>query len=71
MQLTKCRRYGHPENLLLQTTQMCKMLKCGDEPKTANCTKSQDTPVKCALWAEDHPSNYKGCKIYQEIEEFN
>ena len=64
VQCTRCQRYGHTKTYC-RRQHSC--VKCGNEHNTANSPKSPDTPAKCALRAEDHPYNYKGCKIYQEI----
>ena len=65
MQCTRCQRYAHTKGYYRKQH---RCVKCGDKHNIANCTKSQDTtPTKCALCAEDHPSNYEGCKFYQEI----
>jgi len=35
---------------------------------TSDCPNSRDTPPKCALCSGDHPSNYKGCSIYRDLQ---
>lgn len=35
---------------------------------TSECPNSRDAPPKCALCSGDHPSNYKGCSIYRDLQ---
>jgi len=35
---------------------------------TSDCPNSRDAPPKCALCSGDHPSNYKGCSIYRDLQ---
>jgi len=42
-------------------------VRCGLNHASSKCSKPRNTPAKCALCLEDHPANYKGCRIYQDL----
>lgn len=63
-QCTRCQRYGHTKNFCRRAF---RCVKCGQEHKTAECKKSKDLPAVCALCTGSHPSNYKGCTVYQDL----
>lgn len=42
-------------------------VKCGKSHDTKMCTKPKDTPATCALCNGNHPANYKGCMVYQDL----
>ncbi|KAK5643915.1 hypothetical protein RI129_007760 [Pyrocoelia pectoralis] len=65
IQCTRCQAYGHSKGYCTKPY-LC--VKCGDEHQTAVCTKSKDSPATCALCRGPHPANYKGCRIYQQIQ---
>lgn len=44
-------------------------VKCAESHNTTDCPKQDRTePAKCALCLGDHAANYKGCKVFQEIQ---
>lgn len=48
------------------TDHMC--VKCGDQHNSVSCKKPRMIPATCALCAGPHPANYKGCWVYQEVQ---
>lgn len=65
VQCTKCQQYGHTKNNCLRPY---RCVKCAEAHRTADCPKKdRNSPAKCALCLGDHPANYKGCEVYQEI----
>lgn len=65
VQCMRCQQYGHTRNNCMRPW---RCVKCAEAHKTADCPKKdRNTPATCALCLEDHPANYRGCAIYQEI----
>lgn len=65
VQCQRCQQYGHCKNNCMRPY---RCVKCGEDHKTSDCSKKDNkTPAKCALCFGDHPANYKGCQVYQEI----
>lgn len=66
VQCKKCQRYGHTKSYCWYQS---RCVKCGLSHDTSSCTKtkSDGQPPKCVLCNGDHPANYKGCSIYQNI----
>lgn len=64
VQCARCQLYGH-------TKKYCKRLprciKCGNDHLSNTCQKDKSTPATCALCSGNHPANYKGCVVYQDI----
>lgn len=64
-QCVQCQRFGH-------TQKYCHLgarcVKCTEAHMTENCPrKTRDTPVKCTNCGGEHPANYKGCIVYQNL----
>lgn len=64
VQCFRCQKFGHTKNYCYHPP---RCVKCGQDHLTADCQKGNETPASCALCLEDHPANYKGCKVRQEI----
>lgn len=64
VQCIRCQMYGHTKTYCRRPF---RCVKCGDNHSTFSCTKNREIPAKCALCDGDHPANYKGCRIYQDI----
>lgn len=62
-QCYNCQQYGHGSR---NCTLPSKCLKCGLDHRSRDCTKSTDTPPKCANCNEAHLSNSKNCKEYEK-----
>ncbi|VVC27195.1 Hypothetical protein CINCED_3A016878 [Cinara cedri] len=43
-------------------------VRCGALHSSSACTSPRDATPKCALCSGDHPSNYKGCSVYKELQ---
>jgi hypothetical protein len=63
-QCARCQHYGHTR-AYCNKPYAC--VKCSGPHNSTACTKSKDTPAKCALCGDYHPANYKGCERYHEI----
>ncbi len=66
VQCHRCQKFGHTKNYCSQPP---RCVKCGQGHLTAECIKTKDTPATCALCLENHPANYKGCRIRKEIQD--
>lgn len=64
IQCTRCQQYGHSKTYC---NNLYSCVKCGAHHDTKICSKSRNTPAKCALCNGSHPANYKGCEVYQEL----
>lgn len=65
VQCTNCQRYGHSKRYCHRQP---RCVKCTENHHTSNCTrKSRNDKVKCTLCGNNHPANYKGCRVYIEI----
>ncbi|VVC27309.1 Pre-C2HC domain [Cinara cedri] len=60
-QCSNCQEYGH-------TKSCAHCVRCGAQHTTSDCPNPRDAPPKCALCSGDHPSNYKGCSIYRDLQ---
>lgn len=64
VQCKKCQRYGHTKTYCWYPS---RCVKCSLNHDTSKCNKPLNNPPKCVLCNGDHPSNYKGCSVYNEI----
>lgn len=65
VQCHRCQQYGHSKNNCMRPF---RCVKCSEGHKTSECSKKdRNSPAKCALCSHDHPANYKGCEVYQQI----
>jgi hypothetical protein len=66
VQCKKCQRYGHTKSYCWYNY---RCVKCGQDHDTVTCSKkkSDNTPPKCVLCNGEHPANYKGCTVYQDL----
>lgn len=65
-QCTNCQRYGHTKRFCYRSP---RCVKCTGSHSTAQCPrKEKNDQVKCVLCEGNHPANYKGCAIYQELQ---
>lgn len=66
-QCRNCQRFNH-------TKHFCKLpprcVKCLEQHHYSKCTKNKNSPPTCVNCNENHPSNYKGCKIYKQIKKY-
>lgn len=66
-QCTRCQNYGHTK---AYCTRPYSCVKCGRNHNSSTCIKTRDTPATCALCEGSHPANYKGCTVYQDLQNF-
>lgn len=64
-QCARCMTYGHTQKYCYRRA---RCVRCGQGHATKDCKKPEETPPKCALCSEQHPANYKGCRVYKEIQ---
>uniref|UniRef100_A0A2S2PDP3 Nucleic-acid-binding protein n=1 Tax=Schizaphis graminum TaxID=13262 RepID=A0A2S2PDP3_SCHGA len=64
-QCSNCQDYGHTKSYCGYPA---RCVRCGAQHLTSDCPNSRDAPPKCALCSGDHPSNYKGCSIYRDLQ---
>lgn len=64
VQCKRCQRYEHTK---AYCTYPFRCVKCGKNHESKLCPKEKETPPTCAQCDGNHPANYKGCIVYQEI----
>lgn len=65
VQCKRCQQFGHTRNNCMRPF---RCVKCAGAHNTSDCPKTdRNTPATCALCFEDHPANYRGCRVYKEI----
>lgn len=65
-QCAKCQQYGHTKAYCRRSP---KCIKCAGNHLSADCTrKYRSEDVKCVLCEGNHPANYKGCRVYKELQ---
>ena len=58
-------QYGHTKSYCHRTP---KCVKCAGSHQTLHCQrKNISDDVKCVLCSGNHPANYKGCAVYQDL----
>lgn len=68
VQCTRCQSYNHTKAYCYRP-HAC--VKCGGAHNSATCKKTRETAATCALCGGDHPANYKGCRVYQDLQKKN
>ena len=64
-QCTNCQKYGHTKNFCTKKP-VC--VKCAGEHNSSECMPQLSREkLKCALCAENHTANYKGCTVFKSI----
>jgi hypothetical protein len=65
-QCANCQRYGHNKNYCHLKL---RCVKCSGDHLINQCHyKERSSNVQCALCGGNHPANYKGCTIYEELQ---
>lgn len=65
-QCAKCQQYGHTKTYCRRSP---KCVKCAGDHLSMDCPrKTRSDSVKCVLCDGNHPANYKGCKIYRDLQ---
>ena len=65
-QCARCQKYGHTKSFCHRKP---KCIKCAGDHFSIDCPrKTRSDSVKCALCDGNHPANYKGCRVYQELQ---
>lgn len=65
-QCKKCQGYNHTQTY---SSREPRYVKCAGKHLTATCTVRKNTPPKCVNCKEQHPANYRGCKIAKELQQ--
>lgn len=66
VQCKRCQRFGHTKNFCYRPY---RCVKCGENHATAICTKRRDTPATCVNCNQQHPANYRGCRLYKDYKQ--
>ncbi|KAL1110286.1 hypothetical protein AAG570_008363 [Ranatra chinensis] len=66
VQCTRCQEYQHTKGYCNRPP---RCVRCGGGHESLTCLKTRETPATCALCGRDHPTNYKGCQVYKELQE--
>jgi hypothetical protein len=64
-QCTNCQVHRHTK---LYCGYPARCVRCGGHHLSVNCPNTHDAPSKCVLCSVDHPTNYKGCSIYMDLQ---
>jgi len=67
-QCINCQDYGHTKSYCGYPA---RCVRCGALHSSSVCPNPRDATPKCALCSGDHPSNYKGCSIYKDLQHLN
>lgn len=65
-QCANCLRLGHTKNFCKRQT---RCVKCGGLHSSKICKVSERKDLKCALCEQNHPANYRGCRVYKELQQ--
>ena len=64
-QCANCQQYGHTKSFCHRIP---KCIKCAGNHSSKDCQqKLPSNELKCTLCNGNHPANYKGCSVYQQI----
>lgn len=64
-QCKNCQAYGHTQKFCAR---QARCVKCTGKHHTKECTKSKDVKPKCVHCGQEHPANYRGCKVAIELQ---
>ncbi|KAL4132327.1 hypothetical protein QTP88_009498 [Uroleucon formosanum] len=67
-QCINCRDYGYTKSYCGYPA---RCVRCGALHSSSACPNPRDATPKCALCSGDHPSNYKGCSVYKDLQHRN
>lgn len=64
-QCRNCQAYGHSA---INCYRKFRCVKCTEDHEHGNCKKhATEDEVACVNCGENHPANYRGCRIYQDL----
>ncbi|GAB0086613.1 uncharacterized protein DMENIID0001_007100 [Sergentomyia squamirostris] len=67
VQCTNCQRFGHTKSFC---NRQPRCVKCDSYHSTKECErKTKDHNVKCTNCGENHPANYRGCRVHKELQQ--
>ncbi|CAH1715991.1 unnamed protein product [Aphis gossypii] len=67
-QCINCQEYGHTKSYCGYPA---RCVRCGALHSSSACPNPRDAAPRCALCSGDHPSNYKGCSVYKDLQQRN
>ncbi|KAL4089756.1 hypothetical protein QTP88_024727 [Uroleucon formosanum] len=67
-QCINCQDYGHTKSYCGYPA---RYVRCGALHSSSACPNPRDATPKFALCSGDHPSNYKGCSVYKDLQHRN
>ncbi|KAL4141492.1 hypothetical protein QTP88_004122 [Uroleucon formosanum] len=67
-QCIKCQEYGHTKSYCGYSA---RCVRCGSNHASSDCPNPRDATPRCALCSGNHPSNYKGCAVFKDLQRRN
>jgi len=67
-QCIKCQEYGHTKSYCGYPA---RCVRCGSNHSSSDCPNPRDATPRCALCSGNHPSNYKGCAVFKDLQHRN
>ena len=67
-QCINCQEYAHTKSYCGYPA---RYVRCGALHSLSACPNPRDAAPRCALCSGDHPSNYKGCSVYKDLQQRN
>jgi hypothetical protein len=64
-QCVRCQSFAHTKAYCYHPP---RCVKCGGSHLTSDCVKPREEQAKCANCGENHPANYRGCSVYQQLQ---
>lgn len=65
VQCQRCQAYGHTRGYC---SHPARCVRCAGSHESVTCSKTRETHATCALCGGQHPANYKGCTVYQDLQ---
>lgn len=63
-----CQEYGHTKSYCGYPA---RCVRCGSNHSSSDCPNPRDATPRCALCSGNHPSNYKGCAVFKDLQQRN
>ena len=63
-QCIRCQQYGHTRSYCNHAP---RCVRCGLGHGSSTCSKTRETPAKCANCLGEHPANYRGCQTLRDL----
>lgn len=66
VQCTRCQAFNHSKTYCNRPP---RCVRCAGNHFTTDCKKEKNTPATCALCNGQHTANYRGCSVYQDLQQ--